>query len=161
MHFSRQLNCWSLRCSWCIACRRCFNYVFIFHLTLGFNILCKDNCKPRRETFKFWDLVLLILEILRYSCYCCIFHCCIRKGESGLILNLHPANESPYYFVTTSLIGWVQASNQPWDEQNQDSSITDEHSVELWCHKKETPGMKLFIFVKIINLSYPGHELST
>ena len=26
----------------------------------------KDNCKPRRETFKFLDLVHLILEILRY-----------------------------------------------------------------------------------------------
>ena len=66
MHFSRQLNCWSLRCSWSIACRRCSNYIFILHLTLGFNILRKDNCKPRRETVKFGDLVRLILEILRY-----------------------------------------------------------------------------------------------
>ena len=45
------------------------NYIFILHLTLGFNILRKDNCKPRRETFKFWDLVRLILEILRYPLY--------------------------------------------------------------------------------------------
>ena len=66
-HFSRQLNCWSLRCSWSIACRRYSNYIFILHLTLGFNILRKDNCKPRRETFNFWDLVHLILEILRHS----------------------------------------------------------------------------------------------
>ena len=29
----------------------------------GLNIFCKDNCKPRRETFKFWDLLCLILEI--------------------------------------------------------------------------------------------------
>ena len=57
-HFSRQFNCWSLRCSWSIACRHCSNYIFILHLTLGFNILRKDNCKPWRETFKFWDLVL-------------------------------------------------------------------------------------------------------
>ena len=28
-HLSRQLNCWSLRCSWSIACRRCSNYIFI------------------------------------------------------------------------------------------------------------------------------------
>ena len=69
MHFSRQLNCWSLRCSWSIACRRCSNYIFILHLTLGFNILRKDNCRPRRETFKFWDLVRLILEILRYTTF--------------------------------------------------------------------------------------------
>ena len=60
------LNCWSLRCSWSIACRRCSNYIFILHLTFGFNILHKDNCKLRRETFKFWDLVRLILEILRH-----------------------------------------------------------------------------------------------
>ena len=31
--------------------------------TENFNIA--DNCKTRRETFKFWDLVRLILEILR------------------------------------------------------------------------------------------------
>ena len=31
----------------------------------GFNILRIDNCKPRREIYKFRDLVCLILEILR------------------------------------------------------------------------------------------------
>ena len=61
-----KLNCWPLRCSWSIACRRCSNYIFIFQLTLGFNILRKDYCKPRGETFKFFNLVRLILEILRY-----------------------------------------------------------------------------------------------
>ena len=66
MHFSRQLNCWSLRCSWSIACRRCSNYIFILNLTPGFNGLGKDNYKVRRETFKFGDLVHLILETLRY-----------------------------------------------------------------------------------------------
>ena len=34
-------------------------------LTPGFNGLGKDNCQTRRETFKFGDLVRLILEILR------------------------------------------------------------------------------------------------
>ena len=62
--FNRQLNCWSLRCSWSIACRRCSNYIFMLYLTPGFNILRKDNCNPRQETFKFLDLVHLILEIL-------------------------------------------------------------------------------------------------
>ena len=65
-HLSRQLNCWSLRCSWSIACRRCSNYIFILHLTHGFNVLCKDNCKPILKAFKLWDLVRLILEILWY-----------------------------------------------------------------------------------------------
>ena len=64
-HFSGQLNCWSLRCSWSIACRRCSNYIFILNLTPGFNGLCKDNYKMRREAFKFWDLVRLTLETLR------------------------------------------------------------------------------------------------
>ena len=45
------------------ACRRCSNCIFIHDLTLGFNGLGKDNFKSRRETFKFWDLVLLILEV--------------------------------------------------------------------------------------------------
>ena len=31
----------------------------------GINSLCKYNCKTRRGTFKFGDLVRLILEILR------------------------------------------------------------------------------------------------
>ena len=33
---------------------------------------------------------------------------------SGLVLGLHPANERCSYFATMSLIGWVQAYNQPW-----------------------------------------------
>ena len=63
MHLSRQYTCWSLRCSWSSACRRCSNYIFILDLPLGFNGLVKDNCNMRRETFKFWDLVWLILEV--------------------------------------------------------------------------------------------------
>ena len=47
-------------------CRRCSNYFFIVYLTPGFNRLGKDKCKTRRESFKFWDLVRLILEMLRY-----------------------------------------------------------------------------------------------
>ena len=39
---------------------------FILVLTPGFNRLGKDKCKTRRESFKFWDLVRLILETLRY-----------------------------------------------------------------------------------------------
>ena len=65
-HFSRQLNCWSLRCSWSITCRRCSNYIFFLNLTPGFNGLGKDNYKMKWEAFKFWDSVRLILETLRY-----------------------------------------------------------------------------------------------
>ena len=41
-------------------------YIFILDLTPGFNGLGKDKCNTRRESFKFCDLVRLILEILRY-----------------------------------------------------------------------------------------------
>ena len=68
-HFSRQLNCWSLRCSWSIACRRCSNYIFILNLTPGFNGLGKGNYRMRREAFKFWDLVRLVLDTLRLVTY--------------------------------------------------------------------------------------------
>ena len=55
----------SVRCSWSIACRRCSNYIIILDLTPGFIGLNKDNFKTKRGTFKFGDLVRLILEILR------------------------------------------------------------------------------------------------
>ena len=42
---------------------QCSNYIYILDLTPGFNRLHKDNFKTRRQTFKFGDLVRLILEI--------------------------------------------------------------------------------------------------
>ena len=66
MHLCWQWNCWSLRCSWSIACQCCSNYIFILDLTPGFNVLGEDNHKTRWESFKFWELVQLILDILRY-----------------------------------------------------------------------------------------------
>ena len=47
---SRHWNCWSLRCYWNSACRRCSNCIFIFGLTFGL-------------AFKFWKLVRLIFEV--------------------------------------------------------------------------------------------------
>ena len=38
-------------------------------------------------------------------------------GQIALALGLHPANERRRYFVTTSLIGWAQAYNQPCSKQ--------------------------------------------
>ena len=45
---------------------RCSNYIFIIDLTPDLNGLGKDNCKTIQETFKFWNLVRLILEVERY-----------------------------------------------------------------------------------------------
>ena len=39
--------------------------IFILNLTYGYNELGKGNCKTRWETFKFGDLVRLILEVLQ------------------------------------------------------------------------------------------------
>ena len=65
-HLSRPYNCWSIRCGWSIACRRCSNYIYILHWRPGWNRLRKDNCNTRRETVQIWDLVCLILEIWQY-----------------------------------------------------------------------------------------------
>ena len=46
------------------------NYTFILYLTPGFNGLRKNNCSMRRETFKWWNLLCLILEILWYYVRC-------------------------------------------------------------------------------------------
>ena len=51
------------RSIWSIACRRCSNYIFILDLTPSFSGCGKDDCKTRRETFKFWDLVRLTLNV--------------------------------------------------------------------------------------------------
>ena len=52
-HFKRQLNCWSLRCSWSSACWCCSNYIFILNLTPGFNRLGKDNYKYDEKHLSF------------------------------------------------------------------------------------------------------------
>ena len=41
--------------------------------TPGFNGLSKDNCNRIQETFKLWDLVQLILEVLQYMLECWIY----------------------------------------------------------------------------------------
>ena len=54
----------------------------LLDLTHGFNGLRKNNCKPRRETFKYFDSVRLILDVSQYwhcwlstltGCYRCEF----------------------------------------------------------------------------------------
>ena len=50
-------------------CRRCSNYIFIPDLTPGFNRLRKYNCKMRQGTFKFCDLVRLILQVWRHNIF--------------------------------------------------------------------------------------------
>ena len=45
---------------------RSSNCIFILNLTPSFNASGEKNCKRIQETFELWDLVRLILEVLRY-----------------------------------------------------------------------------------------------
>ena len=65
----RQYNCWSLRCCWSIACRRCSNYIFILGLTPGFNGLGKELQDKTRSILSFGDIVCLILQVSQYMLY--------------------------------------------------------------------------------------------
>ena len=49
-----------------MACRYCSNYIFTRNLIPSLNGLGKDNYITRRETFRSWDLVPLMLELRRY-----------------------------------------------------------------------------------------------
>ena len=54
-------------------------------------VLGKDNCKTRRETFKFGDLMRLILEILRYICMLSL------KVLSSIINTLRPRQNGRHF----------------------------------------------------------------
>ena len=129
-HFSTQLNCWSIRCNWSIACRRCSNYIFILDLTPGFNILRKDNWKPRRKAFKVWDLVRLTSEILRQinSVVKPMVPCLPWGGISVICcweMNIHRISSWPQHFrhdhfsfhVLTLIPTWIgnHMSDIIWD----------------------------------------------
>ena len=47
--------------------RQCSNYIFNLDVTPGLKGLGKDNCKTRRNTFKVWNLMCLILEASAYN----------------------------------------------------------------------------------------------
>ena len=92
--FSPSARTWMAKFMSCIPSSlsykmRCSDYIFLLHLTLGFNILCKDNFKPRRETFKFCDMVRLILEISWYvlSNSCPAVHTIVSWPDTVYIWN--------------------------------------------------------------------------
>ena len=69
---------------------------------------------------------------------------------SGLILGLHPANERQRYKVTMSLIGWVQAKNQPcWLSMVHKIHITYTYNMLtsvgiIWIHHNDVIKWKHF-----------------
>ena len=62
--------------------------------TPGFNILRKENCKPRRVASGFWDLVSLISEILRYIS---------NSGSCEAICMTTRMNSPTHYFNLASI----------------------------------------------------------
>ena len=61
-----------------------------------------------------WATSQIMMQPKNYKHFplCCV---CLVKNPSiaVLILGLRPVNKRQRYFVTTSLIGWVQVSNHP------------------------------------------------
>ena len=64
------------------------------------------NLHSDNTGFKKYSRFYLHLSWTSTSGYNCMYY-------TGQTLGLRPANERRRYFVTTSLIGWVQALNQP------------------------------------------------
>ena len=88
-----------LRCSWSIACRHCSNYIFILDLTPGLNWLGKDNYKTRWETFRFWNLVRLILKVLRQMRKCQYSSLSMSSSRSQVLPRWHACQVISWYLM--------------------------------------------------------------
>ena len=68
------------------------------------------RCQAWQKLWCFRDRWPLIFIVLRDDRSTGLGPC-----NTGLILGFRPANERRRYFVTLSLIGWMQTKNQPWN----------------------------------------------
>ena len=124
MGLSSQYNCWSFRCSWSITCRRCSNYIFIFDLIPGFNILHKDY-NMRRETFKFWNLVRFILEIWWYFTW----NITVTSSHEGHgLFYISFWFKSLHSYLNAS---WTLQQNKSHRNQAQIYKVHENHNVHL------------------------------
>ena len=57
-----QQNCWSLRYSWSIACRRCSSYIFILDWTPGFNGWAKTAARRYDKHLSVWNWCAVSLQ---------------------------------------------------------------------------------------------------
>ena len=115
-HFSRQLNCWSLRCSWSIACQRCSSYIFIVDATTGLNGLGKDNFKKRRESVKFWDLVQSYITVFHMWWFIKIYPC---HHGAALYKSLPKCFSNDLYFVISTAVPSIELSRRQHQSQQQ------------------------------------------
>ena len=109
MHLSRQYNCWSLRCSWRIACRRCSNYIFILGRTHGFNGLDKDNWRTRRDSLTFWVLVHFCTKCFMASPTCSAMYLFFKDAPIIVLLYIRTT-----YHCAPSYLSWFACKPLPW-----------------------------------------------
>ena len=88
-NISRQWNWCSRRRSSSIAYRRYFNNIFILNWTPGFNGLYKDDCQTRQETFRFYDLVRLALEVCFMAFLSVLCLCCTNEPQKDVLSYYH------------------------------------------------------------------------
>ena len=127
---SRQLNCWSLRCSSIIACRRCSNYIFILDFTLASVDLTKTTVR-RNETLIFW--IWCSLEFRQYSItrpvrarYLAV--CCDSKTS---LINVHSLIVICYIVMhCTALSQWLLATGIAW--RSGMDPVLDTHSLHAY-----------------------------
>ena len=89
---------------------------------------------------------------------------CRHAQHTGIILCVHPANESRRYIVTPSLIGWVHTQNDPWACIYPQGNIihtkneTEKNSFpETGC---QGPGMSDKWLYGVLNAIYHGRSVS-
>ena len=63
------MNCWSLRCSWSITCRRCSTYISFLDLTPGLNGLGKNICETRREACHLCECCASLMVDFEIQCW--------------------------------------------------------------------------------------------
>ena len=95
---------WGLTCDHNIS----NSAIYMTAIYRDYTVLGKDNCQTRQETFMFWDLVCLILEVLRYmsiEMLLIFYSSCVMAElvQSGHIVNSRWDNSS----VSCEFIVWL------------------------------------------------------
>ena len=115
LHLSRQYTCWSFRCSWSSADRRCSNYIFILDLTPGLNwakTAARRDEKPlniaiwwalyqRFNGYHINNIFFVSISRFIYILYVRVYHayfvlsCCLMHILLFLLLCVFDSNMNP------------------------------------------------------------------
>ena len=83
-HLSRQLNSWSLRCSWSIACRRCSNNICILDpASMNWAKTTARRDKNHLSLWIWWAFIrdFMVLGVPKFLCVNVVSHW--RHGQQG------------------------------------------------------------------------------